>query len=151
LLLLLASTASAQVPGGIAVEVAGTTKTFSAEQIQALPQDTVTAAAHNGPRQVFVGPQLRAVLIAAGARLDSLRGRALAQYVVVDARDDYRVVLAVAELSPDFTSRKVILARMVDGQPQGPEQGPWRLIMEGELRPARWVRQVRSVRLRAAD
>ena len=106
LLVLLASTASAQVPGGITVDVGGGAKTLSAEQLQGLPQDTVRASAHNGPEQVFVGPQLRAVLAAAGARLDTLRGRALAQYAVVDARDDYRVVLAVAELSPDFTGRK---------------------------------------------
>jgi hypothetical protein len=89
-------------------------------------------------------------LAAGGARLDSLRGRALAQYVLVEARDAYRVVFAVAELNPAFTGRRVILARTSDGQPLTPTEGPWQVIVEGELRPARWVRQVTSIRLRPA-
>ena len=39
------------------------------------------------------------------ARLDSLRGHGLAQYVMVEARDHYRVVLAIVEFADDFTSR----------------------------------------------
>jgi len=135
---------------GIRIEVAGATRALSSAELRALPQDTVRGRAHDGPEHVFVGPTLGAVLAAGGARLDSLRGRALAQYVLVEARDAYRVVFAVAELNPAFTGRRVILARTSDGQPLTPTEGPWQVIVEGELRPARWVRQVTSIRLRPA-
>ena len=84
------------------------------------------------------------------ARLDSLRGHGLAQYVMVEARDHYRVVLAIVEFADDFTSRRVILTRAADGQPLGWEEGPCRVVMDGELRPREWVRQVPARRLRAA-
>src|SRR5262245_56841642 len=87
-LLTLASPLRAQISTDVSVEVARVTRTLSAADLLALPQDTLRARAHDGPEQVFIGPQLRAVLTKAGARLDSLRGRGLAQYVLVDARDD---------------------------------------------------------------
>src|SRR5262245_13582120 len=105
--LLLVSPLRAQTSSGILVEVAGITTNLSDTALLSLPQDTVRARARNGPEQVFAGPSLRAVLTRAGAHLDSLRGPALAQYVLVDARDDYRVVLAIAELVSDFTPRRV--------------------------------------------
>ena len=134
---------------GLVVETATGVKTLTASELSSLPQDTVRARAHDGPEQLFVGPRLSTVLERAGVRLDSLRGRALAQYVLVEARDNYRVVFAIAELSNGFTTRRVILAQSVDGHALSDEQGPWRIVVEGELRPARWVRQVSAIRVRS--
>jgi hypothetical protein len=134
----------------VRVEVQGAARVFRAADLRALPQDTIRARAHGGPDQVFVGPTLAAILTSAGARLDSLRGRALAQYLTVEARDGYRVVFAVAELSAAFTSRRVILAHTADGRPLAAADGPWRVVSEGEQRPARWVRQVSALLLRDA-
>ena len=125
-------------------------RVLSAAELDALRQDTLRVQAHDGPEQAFVGPPLPAVLALGGVQLDSLRGRALAQYLIVEARDAYRVVFSIAELSPDFGARQVILARSVDGHPLTEEQGPWRLVVAGERRPARWVRQVNALRLRKA-
>jgi DMSO/TMAO reductase YedYZ molybdopterin-dependent catalytic subunit len=140
----------AQVTRDIVVEAAGVTAVLTAADLAALPSDTLRTRTHDGPEQVFIGPRLSAVLTRAGARLDSLRGRALAQYVLVEARDGYRVVLGVVELASDFTPRRIILAHSADGQPIGEGEGPWRLVVEGELRAARWVRQVSAIRLRDA-
>ncbi len=140
----------AQVPAdGIRIEVAGVARVLTATELRRLVQDTVRARAHDGPEQTFVGPSLAAVLATGGARLDSLRGRALAQYVVVEAKDAYRVVFAVAELSSAFTHRGIILAHSSDGRPLEAADGPWQVIVEGELRPARWVRQVIAIRVLA--
>jgi hypothetical protein len=144
---LTAGTLAAQSTG-LVVESGTDVRTLTASELSALPQDTVRARAHDGPEQVFVGPRLSAVLERAGVRLDSLRGKALAQYVVVEARDNYRVVFAIAELSSEFTTRRVILAQSVDGHSLSAEQGPWRIVVEGELRPARWVRQVSAIRVK---
>ena len=135
----------AQAPAdGIRIEVAGVIRVLTGAELRRLAQDTVRARAHDDPEQVFVGPSLAAVLATGGARLDSLRGRALAQYVVV-----YRVVFAVAELSSAFTHRRIILAHSIDGRPLDAVDGPWQVIVEGELRPARWVRQVTTIRVLA--
>ena len=144
----LATPLAAQAPtDGIRIEVAGVVRQLSGAELRRLVQDTVRARAHDGPEQVFVGPTLATVLATGSARLDSLRGRALAQYVVVEARDAYRVVFAVAELSSAFTHRRIILAHSSDGRPLEPVDGPWQVIVEGELRPARWVRQVVAIRV----
>ncbi|HSA54992.1 MAG TPA: hypothetical protein VLE53_04770 [Gemmatimonadaceae bacterium] len=116
----------------VVVEVGGSAHTFTGAELRALPQDTVRARAHEGPMQAFVGPSLAAVLAKQGARLDSLRGRALAPYVLVEARDGYRVVFGVAELSRSLAGRRVILAHLADGKALDTAMGPWRVIAEGE-------------------
>jgi hypothetical protein len=129
--------------------VAGTTRVLTAADLRALTPDTVAMQFHDGPRLRFVGPSLAAVLTAAGADLEELRGADLAQYVVVEASDGYRVVFAVAELSPEFQSSRIILALSADGEPLA-RDGPFRVIAEGEPRPARSARHVVALRLRSA-
>jgi hypothetical protein len=149
-LLVWAARLGAQPGVGVRVEAGETSRDLSAAQLLSLPQDTIRARAHDGPERAFVGPRLSAVLRLAGAPVDSLRGRALAQYVLVEARDGYRVVFAAAELNEAFTGRRIILAHSADGQAIPADAGPWQVIVEGELRPARWIRQVTSIRLSAA-
>ena len=48
----------------------------------------------------------------------------------------------------DLTDRVILLADVKDGQPLPPREGPFRIIVPGEKRPARWVRQVRVVTVR---
>ena len=127
------------------------TRSLTASDLNALPQDTLRMRAHEGPEQAFVGPSLETVLALAAVQLDSLRGPALARYLLVEARDNYRVVFSLAELSPELGGTHVILAHSVDGHPLTPEQGPWRLIVQGESRPARWVRQVSTLRVLSAS
>jgi DMSO/TMAO reductase YedYZ molybdopterin-dependent catalytic subunit len=70
---------------------------------------------------------------------------AVATYVVVDAADGYRAVFALAELDPAQTDRVILLADRKDGQPLPAAEGPLRVVVPGEKRPARWVRQVKAV------
>jgi hypothetical protein len=150
-LLLLASDARAQSGEDLRIDVGSGSRVFAAAELGALPQETVKASAHGGPEQSFTGPLLATVLTHAGAKLEGLHGPALAQYVLVEARDDYRVVFAIAELSHEFRNERVILAHSVDGKPIGADQGPWKIIVEGESKPARWVRQVSALRLLQAE
>ena len=76
---------------------------------------------------------------------DGLRGRELAAAVVVTGADDYRVVFGVAEFDPGFTDRIAILADKRNGIALAGDEGPFQLILTGEKRPARWVRQVVSI------
>ncbi|MBO9665009.1 molybdopterin-dependent oxidoreductase [Dokdonella sp.] len=76
---------------------------------------------------------------------DTLRGKALALYLRVDAADGYRAVYALAELDAGFRDGEVILADHRDGKPLDAKEGPFRIVATGEKRPARWVRQVVAI------
>ena len=97
---------------------------------------------------VYSGTPLVEVLKAAGLRLDSgMAGirETVAMTVLVEASDGYRAMFALAELDPELTDRVILLADNRDGQPLSPREGPFRIIVPGEKRPARWVRQVRAL------
>jgi hypothetical protein len=65
-------------------------------------------------------------------------------YVIVEAADGYQAVFA-SEFDPDFTDRVIILADRRDGKPLPPPEGPFRLVVAGEKRHARWVRGVTTL------
>jgi hypothetical protein len=75
----------------------------------------------------------------------------LRTYVVVRAADEYVVVFSLAEVDPAMSPTAVILADEADGAPLPTEERPLRLIVEGDARPARSVRQVTAIELRAVD
>jgi hypothetical protein len=75
----------------------------------------------------------------------ALHGKALMSYVVVGAADGYHVVFSLPELDGSFTDRIVLIAQTRDGHALAPPEGPYRLIVPGEKREARWVREVTSV------
>jgi hypothetical protein len=76
-----------------------------------------------------------------------LRGPALATYLVVEAADGYRAVFALPELDPAFTDRVILLADRRDGKPLDEREGPLRIVVPGEKRAARWVRQVVALKV----
>jgi hypothetical protein len=101
-----------------------------------------------GKEIVYAGPSLIEVLKAGGLLLDpGMAGirDTVAMTVLVSATDGYRAAFALAELEPELTDRVILLADTKDGQPLSPREGPFRVIVPGEKRPARWVRQVSAV------
>ena len=71
--------------------------------------------------------------------------------LVVGAADGYRVVFTLPEIDPAFNDRLILLADRRDQQLLSSEEGPLRLIVPGEKRQARWVRQVTTVTIRRAE
>ena len=71
----------------------------------------------------------------------------LATAVVVTGADGYRMVFAIAEFDPAFTDRVAIVADRRDGAPLPPNAAFFQLVITGEKRPARWVRQVVAIEL----
>lgn len=125
--------------------------TLTAASLDELPRQTLTLTAH-GQTHVYEGPTLASVLerleVPLGPRL---RGEALKTYVVVRAADGYVVVFSLAEIDPAMSPTAVILADEADGAPLSAEEGPLRLVVEGDARPARSVRQVTAIELRTVD
>jgi hypothetical protein len=110
-----------------------------------LPRESVKASAH-GQNLDCEGVALAGLLRATGAMpAEPLRGPQLSRYLLVTARDDYRAVYSLAELDPSLTDRRVLLVDRCSGKPLDADDGPLRLIAPSDARPARWVRQVKSL------
>lgn len=104
-----------------------------------------------GKEIIYSGTPLVEVLKAGGLLLDSdmTRIREIVKMtVLVEAADGYGAVFSLAELDPELTDRVVLLADTKDGQPLPARDGPFRIIVPGEKRPARWVCQVKAVTVR---
>lgn len=115
--------------------------------LKALPRTTVEVNDH-GQAHTYEGVLVSVLLARAGVPLgDQLRGRALSAYVLVTARDKYQVVFSIGEMDPALSKRTIILADTVDGQPLTNEQGPIRLVVSDDTRPARSVRMVSGLRV----
>lgn len=148
-LLLAAAPLAAAAQDVVLVGPDGREARVAAAELAALPRAEVTLEAH-GERHVYSGPLLIDVLGKVGVpRGPALRGPALASVVLISARDGYQVALAVAELDPAMRSARVILADRADGRPIPQTDGPLRLVVEGDLRPARSARMVSRIELRA--
>jgi hypothetical protein len=137
-----------RTPDGLTIYGAAVTTTpFTMAALRALPSTTVRAAGHDGVMSDFKGVSLSLQLGRAGAALgDNLRGAGLTQYLVAEAADGYRAVLAYAEIDSTFRSDHVIVAYQENGADLK-ETGPLQLIVPGDLRHGRWVRQLECVRV----
>jgi hypothetical protein len=134
-----------------AVNEKGKATGFSAEALAKLPRQTVKASDPAGTPAAYEGVSLAEVLKAAGVTLGKdLKGPLLANCVVVQAADGYRVVFSLPEIDPDMTDRVVLLADRKDGKPLDAKEGPYRLVVPHDKRHLRWVRQVTRVSVEVA-
>ncbi len=133
------------------INAEGRSTTITAAQIAGAPHVTVEVHDHDAPAH-FAGVPLAAVLAMAGVELgDKLRGNRLAEVLLVQAADGYKVVFAVAEIDPAFATREIILADKRDAKPLDGKEGPLRVVAPGDTRPARWVRQVTTLKIVAVQ
>ncbi|MGH9461755.1 MAG: molybdopterin-dependent oxidoreductase [Vicinamibacteria bacterium] len=146
LFMALVSTAAlaAQVPSVSFLGPNGQSRSFTASDLSKLAAQEIEATdPHSQTSSRYRGVALNELLALVGApQGEHLRGSALATYVVVEARDDYRVVFSLAELDPGLRDTQVFLAFEKDGEALGDEMGPFRLVVPSDRRAARWVRQV---------
>ena len=127
----------------------GATKTLTAAELSALPHRVLDVKdPHEGKPLRFDAIPLKAVLEKGGVTLgDSLRGKRMSQCLLVEAADGYRAVIALAELDPAFTSGEVFLADGRDHKPLDAKEGPYRIVIPGDKKMARWVRQVTALKI----
>lgn len=130
----------------------GQTATFTAETLKALPHKTVTVHnQHENVDETYSGVPLIELLKQVGAPIGKdVHGKALAEYVVATGSDGYKAVLALAEAEPDFHPGDVLVADSMGGKPLD-TTGPFRLVVTDDKRPARSVRNLVSVELKAAE
>jgi DMSO/TMAO reductase YedYZ molybdopterin-dependent catalytic subunit len=121
--------------------------TLTAADLKKMPRKTVTVLnPHEQKTAAFEGVPLEEVLAKAGVpQGESLRGPALATYILADANDGYKVVFSLGELDAGMADADVLIADTMDGGPLGLNQGPFRLVVPHDKRPARWVRMLKSL------
>jgi hypothetical protein len=116
--------------------------TLSAADISALPLVEVITT-WKGETTRWEGPLFSSIL----ARLrvpagEALKGNAVNQVVLVRAADGFTTVVALADTDNTYRDTPIILARLANGKPLAAKDAPYRLVIGGDKRPSRSVRNV---------
>ena len=122
-------------------------------QLAAMPQVKVTVVnAHTQATETYSGVPRIDLLAKVGAPTGSaVRGKVLSDYIVATGSDHYKAVLALAEAEPDFHPGTIIVADMVDGKPLDAKEGPFKLVVSEDKRPARSVHNLVKIELKPAE
>jgi len=126
---------------------------LTAADLKALPHIGATVhKSHTNADETYSGVRLADLLIKVGAPLGrELRGKALADYIVAIGSDGYQSVVALGEIDPGFHPGEVLVADSMNGKPLDDHNGPFKLVVTEDKRPARSVRNLVSLELRSAQ
>lgn len=120
---------------------------ISDEEIAKLKRQSIKAEDH-GTSSSFDGVLLSDVLQIAGVKFgETMRGKRLALALLVEAADKYQVVFGLSELDTEFNGKIILLADKREGQLLSEKEGKYRIIVPGEKKQGRWVRQVVSFKI----
>jgi hypothetical protein len=123
---------------------------ISPADLKAMPHVTVTVHnPHTSADETYSGVRLADVLAKMNAPLGSeLRGEALTNYIIATGSDGYQAVFSLAEVDPAFHPGEVIVADTMNGKPLDAHNGPFKLVVTEDKRPARGVRNLVSIELK---
>jgi DMSO/TMAO reductase YedYZ molybdopterin-dependent catalytic subunit len=134
---------------GVTLSVSGEVEKplqLTLSDLSKMPRRSVKTKNPDGKDVTYDGVELREILSRAGVRFgEEMRGKAVANYVLIQAADKYEAVFALPELDPAFSDRLILLADSADGKPLADSNGPLQIIVPDEKRHARWVRQVTAI------
>lgn len=136
--------------GDLKVTVAGRDSVvLTPSDVAALPRAKATLQV-KGQAVVYEGAVLHGALLKAGVVSgERLMGRYLNQVVVLRAADGFTSILSIAETDPVYRANPVILADTVNGKPLDVREGPYRVVVDGDLRPSRAPRNVVAIEVKA--
>jgi DMSO/TMAO reductase YedYZ molybdopterin-dependent catalytic subunit len=145
---------SQTTPAPAELRIAGDVSTpllLTVADLKKMPRKSLSAVnPHDKKTENYEGVLLEEILRKAGVpQGEHLRGPSLAFYVIAEASDGYRVVFSLAELDSGIVDSEIIVADTMDGAPLAAPLGPFRLVAPHEKRPARWVRMLTSITVRA--
>lgn len=119
-------------------------------ELKKIPFVSVKASGHDKVEHDYEGVELWRLLSLVGYQFgDSLKGKLYASSILtVKAIDGYQTIFTLIELDPTFSDKKYILAYSCDQKKLDSKDGFYQIIIPGEKRHARWIRQVRSMEIR---
>ena len=119
--------------------------TIAAGDLAKLPRHTAVLNNH-GKQIKYEGALLHDVLARGGVDFgNELRGKQLSTYVAASASDGYEVVFALADFDPTIVDSEIIVADKREGQPLAPNEGPLRIVVPHDKRPARSLRMLQEI------
>jgi DMSO/TMAO reductase YedYZ molybdopterin-dependent catalytic subunit len=120
--------------------------TLHAGDLAAMPREQVELTEQDGGKTTYEGVTLQEILKKAGIPFGrEMRGKALAGYVLAEAKDGYAVLFSLGELDPDFGGTRAIVADKRDGKALFAYQGPVRLVLPADKAGARSVRMLEKL------
>jgi hypothetical protein len=119
--------------------------------LKTMPHLTVTVHnSHTNTDETYSGVRVADLLTKVGAPSGSdLRGKALANYIVATGSDGYQAVIASGEVDPAFHPGEVLVADSMNGKALDVHNGPLKLVLTEDRRPARSVRNLTTIELKA--
>jgi hypothetical protein len=140
-------------PSTLKIECGGKHSDLTLDALKAMPQKTVSFHnVHTSADETYSGVPLIDLLASLGApHGKDLHGKGLSEYVVATGSDGYKAVLALAEVDPEFHPGDVIVADAMDGKPLDAKNGPFKLVVTEDKRPARSVHSLVSIELTTAE
>jgi hypothetical protein len=125
---------------------------FSVKDLAQMPRLSVDVTEpHRAEVEHYEGVRLSDLLAKVGASLGGqLPGKAMATYVLAQASDGYAVVYSLAELDPAMTDNRIIVADRMNGKALDAKEGPFKIVVPGDKRPARWIRMLTSLQVENA-
>jgi hypothetical protein len=127
--------------------------TLALDAFKAMPQKTVKFHnVHTSADETYSGVPLIDLLASLGVpHGKELHGRGFSEYVVASGSDGYKAVLALAEVDPQFHPGDVIVADEMDGKPLDAKNGPFKLVVTEDKRPARSVHSLVSIEVKTEE
>jgi hypothetical protein len=121
-------------------------------QLRQVAHEDVSAKGHDGVARIFSCVPIKDVLSTVQPPSgDKLRGPGMSLIVVAEAKDDYRAAFALAELDESVGGKQAFVCDKQDGRPLADSDGPLRLVVPSDKRPARWVRMLTALDIRNAQ
>lgn len=108
---------------------------------------------NKGTTENYEGVWLRDVLLLANAKIskNQLRGAEMKKFLLVEAADNYQAIFALAEIDEEFAPDNILLADARDGKPLSENDGRLKIIVPGDKKPGRWVRQVVALKIKIVE
>jgi len=98
---------------------------LSASDLAAMPREQAEMTEQDGEKTTYEGVALQEILKKAGIPFGrQMRGKALAGYVLAEAKDGYAVAFSLGELDPDLGGTRVLVADKRDSKPLFEYHGP---------------------------
>jgi hypothetical protein len=134
----------------LTISFEGKSKTWTPQDLAQLPQIAIDLYnAHTKASEHYAGVPLIDLLKTLGVP-DKPHGKDFQLYLVAEGTDGYQVVYSLGEVTPDVHDGTVLVADTLGTAPLPADSGAFQLVATGEKRPARWVRNLTSIRVLTA-
>ena len=134
----------------LTISYEGKSKTWTPQELSQMPQTAVDLYnAHTKATEHYAGVPLIDLLKTIGVP-DKPHGKDFQLYLVAEGTDGYKVVYSLGEVTPAVHDGTVLVADTLGTAPLPADSGAFQLVAAGEKRPARWVRNLTSIRVLSA-